>query len=61
MPIYEYRCTACGFMFEKLMKSGGDADVRCPVCESAEVERRLSTFAAPSTSQPGGGCAPGGG
>ena len=49
MPIYEYRCTACGENFSKLQKVGANSDgVRCPKCESPEVERQLSSFASAS-------------
>jgi len=45
MPIYEYGCTSCGEKFEVLHRSGHEA-VKCPSCNSEEVERLLSTFAA---------------
>ncbi len=50
MPLYEYHCRKCDLSFEKL-RSMKDADepVDCPKCQSREVERQLSTFAA-------GGC-----
>jgi len=44
MPIFEYDCPNCGFQFEKLLKSSAAADPVCPVCHSAEVVRKLSTF-----------------
>jgi putative FmdB family regulatory protein len=40
MPIYEYRCLACGAEFEKLV--GRQAVVPCPTCESSRVTRRMS-------------------
>jgi putative FmdB family regulatory protein len=40
MPIYEYRCTACGHAFELLVRRG-DSPV-CPECDSAQLERRTS-------------------
>ena len=46
MPIYEYRCEACGAEFEELTHaSGGDDRVRCRACESRRVTRLLSAFA----------------
>ncbi|MCC6590088.1 MAG: zinc ribbon domain-containing protein [Bryobacterales bacterium] len=52
MPLYEYRCQTCGKRFEMLRRmSDSDRDLRCPECESKEVERLLSTFAT-------GGCTP---
>ena len=57
MPIYEYRCSNCGNTFEIFWRmQDGDRQLRCPDCESEEVERLLSAFA---TSGGGAGCAPG--
>ena len=50
MPIYEFACQSCGHRFEELVGShvGLEAgDVVCPECESAQVERQLSTSYAP--------------
>ncbi len=45
MPIYEYRCSACGEKFEKLVRTtSGRVEVRCPNCDAAEVERQVSVF-----------------
>jgi putative FmdB family regulatory protein len=47
MPMYEYRCGACGKCFEQLRRmQDADVDLECPECRSREVERQLSTFAA---------------
>lgn len=46
MPIYEFECRSCGHRFEELVGSHvglETADVRCPECGKAEVERLLST------------------
>ncbi len=57
MPIYEYRCEECGRTFEMLRRwSESDSDVKCPACESEQVERQISTFAAAVAS---GGCGTG--
>ena len=45
MPLYEYTCHACDSAFEALVKF--DEEAECPKCESAKVERRLSTPGAP--------------
>lgn len=48
MPIYEFVCESCGHRFEELVGThvGRSAvDVACPECDSAEVERQLSTYA----------------
>jgi putative FmdB family regulatory protein len=46
MPLYEYRCDACGRTFEELRSSSeADAAIECPSCESRRTARQLSTFA----------------
>jgi putative FmdB family regulatory protein len=48
VPIYEFVCKSCGHRFEELVGTHvgrAAADVVCPECDSAEVERRLSTYA----------------
>ncbi|MET0555752.1 MAG: zinc ribbon domain-containing protein [Vicinamibacteria bacterium] len=52
MPLYEYRCTDCGRLFEKLVRSWNEA-ASCPTCASATVEKQVSTFAMAGTD--GGG------
>ena len=50
MPIYEFACQSCDHRFEELVGShvGLDVDdVTCPECDSAKVERQLSTSYAP--------------
>jgi putative FmdB family regulatory protein len=45
MPIYEYRCSACGADFERLQRVS-DATPACPTCGSRdEVARRVSLSA----------------
>jgi putative FmdB family regulatory protein len=48
MPIYEYACRACGHEFETLVR-GSDTPT-CAKCASAELEKKLSVFAAQSAS-----------
>ena len=48
MPIYEYRCRACGHQFEALVRAN-DTPV-CESCQSTELERLLSMFAVSSES-----------
>jgi putative FmdB family regulatory protein len=46
VPVYEFVCESCGHRFEELVGShvGREvADVVCPECSSAKVERQLST------------------
>ena len=41
MPIYEFRCTTCHYMFEKLMTIYDDYPA-CPLCSSA-TEKIISS------------------
>ena len=60
MPLYEYKCNECDTKFEELTMRPDDR-VTCPKCESENVMRLLSTFAAsggsstPSVPSCGGG------
>lgn len=40
MPIFEYRCEACGHEFETLVLKGSEP--ACPQCQSQSLERQLS-------------------
>ncbi len=43
MPLYEYRCDACGHLFEQIQKfSDPPVDV-CPKCGERQVEKLLSS------------------
>ena len=43
MPIYEYKCSACGHIFEVLTTSGTKEEaVQCRNCQSDEVHKILS-------------------
>ncbi len=65
MPIYEYRCNACGAQFEKLV-FGSNPEVACEKCGSRKTEKLMSRFgmgkssstaSSSGTSSPGcGGC-----
>ena len=65
MPIYDYRCTACGTEFERLVRS--ETRVSCPECNGRRLERLMSLTARPAGAgepadfsrlgpPPGGGC-----
>lgn len=41
MPLYEYRCTACGHTFEKIQSFSAPDEKECPKC-GALVERLIS-------------------
>lgn len=44
MPIYEFKCSRCGHVFELLMMNRGESDDPCcPECRSETFERVLST------------------
>jgi putative FmdB family regulatory protein len=42
MPIFEYRCGSCGNEFEQLVLSSSPPP-RCPACDSAELEKLMSS------------------
>lgn len=42
MPIYEYRCQACGFQKEFLQKVGEPLLTDCPECGQASFQKLLS-------------------
>ncbi|MEW6725903.1 FmdB family zinc ribbon protein [Desulforudis sp. 1088] len=43
MPIYEFRCAACGRLFEKLFRDAGEkVEIKCPDCGSEEADRVIS-------------------
>ncbi|MEF2145589.1 MAG: zinc ribbon domain-containing protein [Desulfovibrionaceae bacterium] len=44
MPIYEYRCRACGAEYEELVLDPQQSP-DCPVCGKKDSERLLSGFA----------------
>ena len=55
MPIYEYRCAACGQVFERLVRMGAAETPPCPACGWAEARRLVSAIA-----RTGGDCGPSG-
>jgi putative FmdB family regulatory protein len=44
MPLFEYVCHTCSHQFEALVRGSGTPE--CPACHGADLERRLSVFAA---------------
>ena len=42
MPIYEYRCEACGAVSEYLVGLGDDERIQCKVCGGSGMKRILS-------------------
>ncbi len=46
MPLFEYRCSACGHEFEELVAGAKkNQKVACPECKSRNTVKQLSTFA----------------
>ena len=45
MPIYEYRCAACGKRSSSLLASYSSPDPACPHCGKSGLQRLVSTFA----------------
>jgi len=43
VPLYDFRCRACGHEFEALVRPGHPPV--CSACQSQDLERKLSTFA----------------
>ena len=61
MPIYEYKCESCGYVFEYMAKNTQDRAGECAECGSANVKKLFSAFA-PSSSDSGNegtACVPG--
>jgi putative FmdB family regulatory protein len=50
MPIFEYACRACGHEFETLVRNGERP--ACAQCESPDLEKKLSVFAAQGSAEP---------
>ena len=43
MPLYEFKCSTCGELFELLvMNSDETTEMKCPACQSADFERVIS-------------------
>jgi putative FmdB family regulatory protein len=64
MPLFEYTCAQCGHRFEKLILSAKRAkELRCPACNSREVDKNISMFGSRSKGAAGtsaANCAPSG-
>ncbi len=42
MPLYEYRCDACGHEFEALQKISDEPLIHCPDCDDASLRKLVS-------------------
>jgi len=63
MPIFEYTCSHCGHVFEKLVLTRNQDLPECPKCGWKRVEQKFSAFATVGASSKSAGdvCAPSGG
>jgi putative FmdB family regulatory protein len=48
MPLFDFRCAACGHEFEALVRSQDVKATECPKCHGVDLERLLPTFAVSS-------------
>lgn len=51
MPLYEYRCTQCGYRFEKIQSFSAEPETECPKCKGA----LMRPLTAPAFQFKGGG------
>lgn len=42
MPIYEYQCNACGYLFDVMQKMSDAPETICPECSKDSVVRLVS-------------------
>jgi putative FmdB family regulatory protein len=42
MPLFDFRCRACGEEFEALVRPGSEP--ACPACAATDIEKQLSSF-----------------
>ena len=42
MPIYAFRCKACGHAFDRLQKLSDPDPATCPACGEAQVQRQVT-------------------
>lgn len=50
MPLFDFRCRACGHKFEVLVRHDTPPPA-CPACQATDLERLLSVFASTSKEQ----------
>ena len=59
MPVFGFECATCGRRFDELVRRVEEvAEVRCPTCGSAEIQREVSAPAIGGTSGGDGGYTP---
>lgn len=60
MPVYEYRCGACGKEWAERLPSMSSPAPACPACGAARPEKVFSTFALGGRGEASGAPADGG-
>ena len=61
MPIYEYRCEACGHQLEAMQKMSDEPLVECPQCHAPQLKKLMSAAGAFQFKEKSGqGCSAGG-
>ncbi len=45
MPIYDYRCQACGHELEAMQKMAAAPLVDCPACNKPTLKKKMTLFA----------------
>ncbi len=45
MPIYEYKCSACGHQLEAIQKFSDDPLLECPECGKPQLQKLISPSA----------------
>ncbi len=58
MPIFEYKCSSCGELFETLVRS--NSQPTCPNCGGSYLAKQLSVFASSSNGVSNKDSTPGG-
>jgi putative FmdB family regulatory protein len=47
MPLYQYRCSACGHTLEEIQRFADPPLVTCPKCKQEKLEKQLAQTAPP--------------
>jgi len=58
MPIYEYQCKKCGYIFEHLARTLADIARECPKCGAHNPVKQLTTFNASVSGSSGAASCP---
>ena len=46
MPIYEFKCSKCGHLFETLVRTFNGRPDACPKCGAKDLDKQFSSFSA---------------